>query len=76
MSRSRRISALTTAATVAALAAGMLAGGAAPAGAQPPPPAPGQGEPVVWTSAWGGRWGVWKNGGFLILSSNPVTGGG
>ena len=93
MSRSRCISALTTAATVAALAAGMLADGVAPAGAQPPPPAPGQGEPVpawappkpaefwigepvVWTSAWGGRWGVWKNGGFLILSSNPVTGGG
>lgn len=73
------------------LAAGVL--GIAPASAQPPPPAPGQGEPppawappkpaqswdgqpVVWTSAWGGRWGVWINGSFITLSSNPVTGGG
>lgn len=34
------------------------------------------GEPVVWHSGWGGRWGVWKNGGFITLSMNPVTGGG
>jgi hypothetical protein len=34
------------------------------------------GQPVVWTSAWGGRWGVWINGGFITLSSNPVTNGG
>jgi hypothetical protein len=31
---------------------------------------------VVWNSGWGGRWGVWINGGFITLSSNPVTGGG
>jgi hypothetical protein len=34
------------------------------------------GQPVVWTTGWGGRWGVWINGGFIPLSSNPVTGGG
>ena len=34
------------------------------------------GQPVVWSSGWGGRWGVWINGGFIPLSSNPVTGGG
>lgn len=34
------------------------------------------GQPVVWFSGWGGRWGVWINGGFIPLSSNPVTGGG
>ena len=34
------------------------------------------GQPVVWTSGWGGRWGVWINGGFITLSANPVTGGG
>ena len=34
------------------------------------------GEPVVWVSGWGGRWGVWKNGQFITLSSNVVTGGG
>jgi hypothetical protein len=34
------------------------------------------GEPVVWTSMWGGRWGVWKHGQFITLSSNPVTNGG
>jgi hypothetical protein len=34
------------------------------------------GQPVVWNSGWGGRWGVWINGGFITLSSNPVTGGG
>lgn len=43
------------------------------------PPKPAEfwmGEPVVWVSGWGGRWGVWRNGGFITLSSNPVTGGG
>ncbi|WP_280829498.1 hypothetical protein [Mycobacterium sp. OTB74] len=34
------------------------------------------GQPVVWTSGWGGRWGVWINGSFITLSSNPVTNGG
>lgn len=51
-------------------------------GEVPPPNAPPKtadfwdGEPVVWTSMWGGRWGVWKNGYFLTLSSNINTGGG
>lgn len=51
-------------------------------GEVPPPWAPRKtaetwiGKPVVWTSAWGGRWGVWINGGFIPLSSNPVTNGG
>lgn len=51
-------------------------------GEEPPPWAPRKpveffdGYPVVWTSGWGGRWGVWINGGFLTLSSNPVTNGG
>lgn len=51
-------------------------------GEQPPawaPPKPAQqwnGHTVVWNSAWGGRWGVWINGGFISLTSNPVTGGG
>ncbi|WP_370331014.1 hypothetical protein [Mycolicibacterium hippocampi] len=74
------------------LALGMLHPGAASAqpapppapvhGEQPPawaPPKPAEfwnGQPVVWNSAWGGRWGVWINGGFLMLTSNPVTGGG
>lgn len=74
------------------LALGMLHSGAASAqpvpppgpvhGEQPPawaPPKPAEswnGQPVVWNSAWGGRWGVWINGGFLMLTSNPVTGGG
>ncbi|OBI74399.1 hypothetical protein [Mycobacterium sp. E740] len=43
------------------------------------PPKPAEfwiGEPVVWFSGWGGRWGVWKNGQFITLSSNPVTNGG
>lgn len=55
----------------------------APAVGEPPPPwAPRKpadfwdGQPVVWTSGWGGRWGVWINGGFITLSSNPVTNGG
>ncbi len=55
----------------------------APALGEPPPAwAPRKpadfwdGRPVVWTSAWGGRWGVWINGGFITLSSNPVTNGG
>jgi hypothetical protein len=43
------------------------------------PPKPAEvwnGEPVVWFHGWGGRWGVWKNGAFIPLTSNPVTGGG
>lgn len=51
-------------------------------GEVPPSWAPGKpaeywaGQPVVWTSMWGGRWGVWINDGFITLSSNPVTNGG
>jgi hypothetical protein len=51
-------------------------------GEVPPPNAPPKtaefwdGEPVVWTSGWGGRWGIWKNGYFITLSSNINTGGG
>lgn len=51
-------------------------------GEQPPawaPPKPAEvwdGQPVVWSSMWGGRWGVWINGGFITLTSNPVTNGG
>jgi hypothetical protein len=67
---------------------GSAVGSAQPA---PPPPALGEpvpawapkkpadmwlGQPVVWNSGWGGRWGVWINGAFMILSSNPVTNGG
>ena len=55
----------------------------APGVGEPPPdwapPKPADfwdGQPVVWTSGWGGRWGVWINGGFITLSSNPVTNGG
>ena len=72
----------------ATLGLGTYIAGADPA---PPPPAAGEeppawappkpaeswdGQPVVWTSGWGGRWGVWINGGFITLSSNPVTNGG
>lgn len=51
-------------------------------GEVPPPNAPPKtadfwdGEPVVWTSMWGGRWGIWKNDMFITLSSNINTGGG
>ena len=74
------------------LAAASLGVGAGIAISQPPPPPPrGEvpppnappkpaefwlGEPIVWTSAWGGRWVVWKNGQMLTLSSNINTGGG
>lgn len=63
------------------LTAAILGLGAALASAEPapPPPKPAEfwdGQPVVWNSGWGGRWGVWINGGFITLSSNPVTGGG
>jgi len=90
--RSRSASALTAAVAVALAAGILAAGGTPAAAQPPPPapglgepvpawapPKPAEfwnGEPVVWTSAWGGRWGVWKNGGFLVLTSNPVTGGG
>lgn len=33
-------------------------------------------KPVVWTSMWGGRWGVWINGMFMPLTSNVNTNGG
>ena len=51
-------------------------------GEQPPVWAPAQpaqvwvGQPVVWTSMWGGRWGVWISDQFITLTSNPVTNGG
>ena len=47
-----------------------------PAWAPPKPAEFWDGQPVVWTSGWGGRWGVWINGGFITLTSNPVTNGG
>ncbi|MGE2835857.1 hypothetical protein [Mycobacterium sp. SMC-4] len=47
-----------------------------PAWAPPKPAETWIGQPVVWNSAWGGRWGVWINGGWISLTSNPVTGGG
>ncbi len=47
-----------------------------PAWAPPKPAEVWIGQPVVWNSAWGGRWGVWINGGWISLTSNPVTGGG
>lgn len=47
-----------------------------PAWAPPKPAEMWNGQPVVWTTGWGGRWGVWINGGFITLSSNPVTNGG
>jgi hypothetical protein len=86
---------IKTTLSAVAVAGGLTAAilGAAPASADPPPPAPvlgeipppnappktaesWNGEPVVWTSMWGGRWGVWKNGSFITLSSNINTGGG
>lgn len=58
----------------------------APGGGYPSEPVPAwapqkpaefwNGSPVVWVSGWGGRWGVWQNGYFITLSSNPVTNGG
>jgi len=47
-----------------------------PAWAPPKPAEHWAGQPVVWNSGWGGRWGVWINGGFITLTSNPVTNGG
>jgi hypothetical protein len=47
-----------------------------PAWAPPKPAEVWNGKPVVWFSGWGGRWGVWINGAFMPLTSNPVTGGG
>lgn len=67
----------------AALASADPAPPPAPAQSEVPPPnAPPKpaefwdGEQVVWTSGWGGRWGVWKNEQFITLSSNINTGGG
>ncbi|MCK0176113.1 MULTISPECIES: hypothetical protein [Mycobacteriaceae] len=76
--------------TAGALGFGVAAAGAQPPPPPPPPvlgevppawapPKPTEnwlGQPVVWSSGWGGRWGVWINGGFITLSSNPVTNGG
>ena len=51
-------------------------------GEQPPNWAPRKpaeivnGNPVVWYSGWGGRWGYWVNDGFIPLTANPVTNGG
>lgn len=47
-----------------------------PAWAPPKPAEMFIGQPVVWFSGWGGRWGVWVNGAFMPLTSNPVTNGG
>ncbi|MBO0679916.1 hypothetical protein JRC04_20805 [Mycolicibacterium sp. S2-37] len=75
----------------ASLGFGAASAGAQPPPPPPPPPVLGEvppawappkpaekwaGQPVVWSSGWGGRWGVWINGGFITLSSNPVTNGG
>ena len=85
-------STLAAVAVAGGLTAATLGLGASAAGADPPPPpgvgepppvwAPPKpsevwdGQPVVWTSGWGGRWGVWINGSFITLTSNPVTNGG
>lgn len=85
-------STLCAAVLACGLTAGMLAPGTASAQPVPPPapvqgevppvnapPKPAEfwdGQPVVWYSGWGGRWGVWINGGFIPLTSNVVTGGG
>ncbi|KUI22636.1 hypothetical protein AU193_20840 [Mycobacterium sp. GA-1285] len=53
-----------------------MAGEPVPAWAPRKPAEFWNGEPVVWFSGWGGRWGVWKNGGFIPLTKNPVTAGG
>lgn len=81
--------AIAGALTAAVLNFGVAVAGAEPPppapasqGEVPPPNAPPRpaafwdGEPVVWISGWGGRWGVWKNGYFITLSSNINTGGG
>ena len=86
------LSAVAVAASLTAGALGLAATSIAQPPPPPPPaPALGEpvptwaprkpaenwaGQPVVWTSAWGGRWGVWINGGFIPLSKNPVTNGG
>ncbi|MDT5289287.1 MAG: hypothetical protein QOF88_4176 [Mycobacterium sp.] len=82
---------LSAIAVAGGLSAAILGATPASADPPPPPPALGggispnappktaeswDGEPVVWTSMWGGRWGVWKNGSFITLSSNINTGGG
>lgn len=83
--------AVTAALSAGALGLGTATSIAQPPPPPPPAPALGEpvppwaprkpaenwaGQPVVWTSAWGGRWGVWINGGFITLSKNPVTNGG
>ncbi|BCI55825.1 hypothetical protein NIIDNTM18_51030 [Mycolicibacterium litorale] len=85
------LSAVAVAASLTAGALGLAATATAQPAPPPPPPTQGEpvpawaprkpaefwaGQPVVWTSAWGGRWGVWINGGFIPLSKNPVTNGG
>ena len=35
---------------------------------KPPPPFWAKGNPVVWDTGWGGRWGVWMGDGFLTLT--------
>lgn len=83
---------LAAAVIACGLTAGILTSGTASAQPAPPPaPAQGEvpptwappkpaefwsGQPVVWFSGWGGRWGVWINGSFMPLTSNPVTNGG
>ncbi|MDT5197762.1 MAG: hypothetical protein QOH20_4516 [Mycobacterium sp.] len=82
---------LSAIAVAGGLSAAILGATPASADPPPPPPALGEipppnappktaeswdGEPVVWTSMWGGRWGGWKNGSFITLSSNINTGGG
>ncbi|OBF09725.1 hypothetical protein [Mycobacterium sp. ACS4331] len=77
--------------TAAALGLGAALASATPPPPPPPAPVVGEvppawappkpaefwlGQPVVWFSGWGGRWGVWINGAFMPLTSNPVTGGG
>ena len=85
------LAAIAVAGGLTAIVAGMGTAPASADPPPPPAPAQGEeppswaprkpadfwdGQPVVWTSGWGGRWGVWINGGFITLSSNPVTNGG
>ena len=91
MTMKSTFSAVAVAAAISAGGLGLGAATSIAQPPPPPPPAQGEpvpawaprkpaefwaGQPVVWTSAWGGRWGVWINGGFIALSKNPVTNGG